>query len=79
MVDLEMLKQMRAAGVKSATFDGNDVTHVDFFPRSILDVSGLDAAEGNEGETERPPAPAEDAPPNMPPAFARILGKQSVS
>jgi hypothetical protein len=77
------LAELRAIGIKAATFDNDGrVTSVEFFPRSLLDVSEL-LPEGSEGATERPPpmgAPEEDGPPlKVPPAFANILRKRSVS
>jgi hypothetical protein len=89
MADLELLKQLRAAGVKAVDFhyDGQSKTTniiaVEFFPRSLLDVTEFTAGEGAdpmEAATERPPpAGDKDSPPNIPPAMARILSRGSVS
>lgn len=82
MADLELLKQLRAAGVKTATLNAHgDVTVVEFFPRSLLDVTEfVNSDDPNEAATDRPPPPdAEDGPPNVAPAFARILSRGSVS
>jgi hypothetical protein len=83
---LLLLEELRKLGVKSVGFDcfegGLRINSVEFFPRSLLDVSEL-LPEGSEGATERPPpmgAPEEDGPPlKVPPAFANILRKRSVS
>jgi hypothetical protein len=68
--------------VKAATFspDGG-ITHVEFFPRGLLDVSDLVPGDSREMATEPPPAMPEDGPPKMriPPAMAAILRKGSVS
>jgi hypothetical protein len=72
---------LRALGVKAATFspDGG-ITHVEFFPRSLLDVADLVPGDSTEAATEPPPAMPEDGPPlKVPPAFANILRKRSVS
>lgn len=79
MADLELLKQLRAAGVKSATIDNFDkVTSVEFFPRSLLDLPGIDeAVDPLEAPTE--PPPSADDHQKVPPAMARVLGRKSVS
>ena len=82
----EWLAEMRAGGVKSATYfpDGR-LSSVEFFPRGLLDVSDLVPADGDprEAATEPPPAQQEDNPPNLPPrippAIAAILKRGSVS
>jgi hypothetical protein len=81
MADLELLKQLRAAGVKTASFHQGDVVSVEFFPRSLLDVTEFaDPADPMNAATDRPPPPEpEDGPPNIPPAMARILSRGSVS
>ena len=78
------LTELRAMGVKCATFSAEDgrVTSVEFFPLTLLDrVDSLtdkepeDArADRSERDTEAPPA-AE----RVPAALARVLQKGSVS
>lgn len=94
MADLELLKKLREAGVKSATFESvmvpgsgegvafeQRVVTVEFFPRSLLDLPGLDApVDPMESPTDRPPPSApEDGQPNLPPAMQRVLSRKSVS
>jgi hypothetical protein len=81
MISNDYLTALRALGVKAATFspDGG-ITHVEFFPRGLLDVSDLVPGDPSELATEPPPAMPEDGPPlKVPPAFANILRKRSVS
>jgi hypothetical protein len=86
MDDLERLKQLRAIGVKMVDFhrDGQSkevtIIAIEFFPRGLLDVSDLVPGDPSELATEPPPAMPEDGPPpKVPPAFANILKKRSVS
>jgi hypothetical protein len=82
---LNFLKQLRAAGVKSATFGpSGDVTSAEFFPRSLLDASdfaaGGDESDPLEAPTEPPPPPgADERAMAVAPAFQRVLGQRSVS
>lgn len=81
---VDFLKQLRAAGVKAATFGpGGEVTSAEFFPRSLLDVSGFaadDETDPMEAATEPPPAPgAAERDMAVAPAFQRVLGRRSVS
>jgi hypothetical protein len=82
---LELLKQLRAIGVKMVDFhrDGQSgelsIIAVEFFPRELLDLDSIVPVAGAESmPTDRPP-PTEDEQPNVPPAIARILKRGSVS
>lgn len=78
----EWLKSVRALGVKKAAYhpDGK-LAEVEFFPRSLIDLPGLDeAVDPMESPTDRPPPAApEDGQPNLPPAMQRVLSRKSVS
>jgi hypothetical protein len=83
MADLELLKQLRAAGVKAATFNEDaELQSVEFFPPPLgfetFDV-GAALGTGHEAETERPDA-GDDVPTvNIAPAMKRVLSRGSVS
>lgn len=90
MADLELLKQLRDAGVKAVDFhfDGQTkATHiiaVEFFPRDLLDVGSMfppEVADPEAVPTDRPPAPAGEEMPTrrVPPALAALLKTGSVS
>lgn len=87
MVDEEELKRLRALGVKSIQYCyPNDAKVrepfiVEFFPRSLLDLQGLDeVVDPMDSPTDRPPPAApEDGQPNVPPAMQRVLNRKSVS
>lgn len=78
----ELLLELRSHGVKRAVFDTDaDLTEVEFFPRTLLDLPGLDApVDPMESPTDRPPPSGpEDGQPNLPPAMQRVLQRKSVS
>jgi hypothetical protein len=76
----EQLRAWRELGVKSIGFFEGELAAVEFFPRGLLDVSDLVPGDPSELATEPPPAMPEDGPPpKVPPAFAIILRKRSVS
>jgi hypothetical protein len=76
----EQLRAWRELGVKSIGFFEGELAAVEFFPRGLLDVSDLVPGDPSELATEPPPAMPEDGPPlKVPPAFANILRKRSVS
>lgn len=87
MADLELLKKLREAGVKAVDFHYDshakttNIIAVEFFPRGLLDLPGLDApVDPMESPTDRPPPSApEDGQPNLPPAMQRVLSRKSVS
>ena len=78
MASNERIKELRALGVKAATFtEHGAVLSLEFFPRDLLDVGSVVPDEG--APTDRPP-PGDDVPPvRMSPAIAAILRKGSVS
>lgn len=81
MVDLEMLKKLRAAGVKRAGFTANgEILDVTFFP-TIPPIDTDSLFPPSERATEPPPAPGEETPVpvQVAPAMARILRRGSVS
>ena len=71
MVDEELLKRLKAMGVKTASFfEGGDMYAVEFFPEPALSFDATD----DEPETgEGVPVAA------VPPALARMLKRGSVS
>lgn len=83
---LEQLKELRAAGVKSIELHTNregktEAAFVEFFPISAFDRAGA-LLDGEEDETPEARAARDtEAPPavNVPPAMARVLQKGSVS
>jgi hypothetical protein len=89
MADLELLKQLRAAGVKAVDFhyDGQakttNIIAVEFFPPPLPGLETFDVGAalgtGHEAETERPDA-GDDVPTvNIAPAMKRVLSRGSVS
>jgi len=80
MVDDERLKQLRALGIKSASFTGDgQVMSVEFFPTiPALDFDTLVPPAPGEVPTIAPTEASPEAPP-LPDAFARILKRGSVS
>lgn len=74
-MDDERLKQLRALGIKTASFvhhpDGKvDITFVEFYPEPAL---SFDATDDEPAAGEGEPVVA------VPPALARIIRKGSVS
>jgi hypothetical protein len=86
MVSDEQLKSWRALGVKTIkvvgpTFPEPGLIEVEFFPRSLLDVTEFDdTSDPKEAATEPPPAPDDEtAVVKVPAAMARVLTRGSVS
>lgn len=87
MANVDWLKELRSAGVKRAVFSEQNpngeakLLEVEFFPRTLLDVSAFaDGADPMEAPTEPPPPPSAEEPQmKVAPAMSRVLRQGSVS